>query len=213
MKDIMFYFLIFIIYSFIGWLVEVIAILKLQKKYVNRGFLIGPYCPIYGTASLILILFFKNYFSNPFVLFMIIVFIASVIEYVTSYIMEKLFKARWWDYSNKSFNVNGRICLSTSLLFGLLGLFAIYVINPITVSLLEKINPTIMIIISSILLVLFIIDNIVSFNVISNLSFTANAIKKDYTEEISKKVKDILVKRTKLINRLIKAFPNIKLKK
>jgi len=213
-RDIMFYFLIFLIYSIFGWLVEVVSIYINSKKIVNRGFLIGPYCPIYGSAALILILFFKDYFNNPLVLFMIVVFIASVIEYSTSYVMEKLFKARWWDYSEKSFNVNGRICLSISLLFGFLGVFIIYIINPLVMFLLNLIHPIVIIILGSILMAIFILDVVVSFNVISKISTATTNIKKDYTEEISKKVKEFISVKSKLINRminrLVKAFPNVK---
>lgn len=213
-RDIMFYFLIFLIYSIFGWLVEVVSIYINSKKIVNRGFLIGPYCPIYGNAALILILFFKDYFNNPIVLFMIVVFIASVIEYSTSYVMEKLFKARWWDYSEKSFNVNGRICLSISLLFGFLGIFIIYIINPPVMFLLNLIHPIVIIVLGSILMVVFILDVVVSFNVISKISTATTTIKKDYTEEISKKVKEFITVKSKVINkmvnRLIKAFPNVK---
>ena len=126
------YFALFLIYSFLGWVIEVASCSKIQKKFVDRGFLIGPYCPIYGTAALIIILLLKKYENDLAVLFVMSIVVCSVIEYVTSYIMEKLFKTRWWNYSDKPFNINGRICLSNSFLFGFLGVLLVYFINPFT---------------------------------------------------------------------------------
>ena len=94
------YFLVFIFYSFLGWLMEVILTYSSDKKFVNRGFLIGPYCPIYGWGVLLIMFILKRYLDRPIGLFCMAVIICSVLEYLTSYLMEKLFKARWWDYSN-----------------------------------------------------------------------------------------------------------------
>ena len=123
------YFILYIIYSFIGWVIEVIATSKDNKGFVNRGFLIGPYCPIYGTCALLMILILPNQ-ENIFLLFLMSLLICSISEYLTSYVMEKLFKARWWDYSSRRFNLNGRICLKISLGFGLLGVILVRYVNP-----------------------------------------------------------------------------------
>ena len=101
---------LFITYSIIGWVIEEIDILILQKKVVNRGFLIGPYCPIYGFGSLFIILFLNKYLDDPIVLFFMTMISCGILEYLTSFIMEKIFKTRWWDYSDEKFNINGRIC-------------------------------------------------------------------------------------------------------
>ena len=103
-----YYFLLFIIYSFMGWLMEIIDNIIVKHKIVNRGFLLGPYCPIYGFGCLSLIFFLSNYKSDPIILFFMAIVICSILEYSTSYIMEKLFKLRWWDYTDKKFNINGR---------------------------------------------------------------------------------------------------------
>ena len=104
-----YYFLLFIIYSFMGWLMEIIDNIIVKHKIVNRGFLLGPYCPIYGFGCLSLIFFLSNYKSDPIILFFMAIVICSILEYSTSYIMEKLFKLRWWYYIDKKFNINGRI--------------------------------------------------------------------------------------------------------
>ena len=128
-------FLLFMTYSFIGWLMEVTCKLIETKKIINRGFLIGPYCPIYGWGCLLITMLLNKYVDDPLVLFVMAIIICSILEYVTSYLMEKLFKARWWDYSKRRFNINGRICLETMVPFGLLALFIMYFINPFFVSL------------------------------------------------------------------------------
>ena len=109
MKTICYYFLLFMTYSILGWILEVSCKLVEKKKFVNRGFLIGPYCPIYGWGALIMTLLLNNYLNNIFTLFIMNILICSVLEYFTSYILEVIFKARWWDYSNKKFNINGPI--------------------------------------------------------------------------------------------------------
>ena len=205
-----FYFLLFMIYSISGWLMEVVAVGIEKRKFINRGFFIGPYCPIYGFSALIMLFLFKDYTNDPFVLFIMTAFVCTFFEYVTSFIMEKLFKARWWDYSHKTFNINGRVCLENSVIFGLLGLALITIINPFVTNFLSNLPHTVIIYVSSILLVAFIVDNIVSFNIISKFKSTASSVLKDNTEEISEKIREILKKRSILSRRLVNAFPNVK---
>ena len=115
------YFLLFIIYSIIGWILEIIFAFINLKKFVNRGFLIGPYCPIYGAGCLLLTILLSKYAEDTIVLFALSIIICSILEYLTSWIMEKIFKLRWWDYSDMKFNINGRICLETMIPFGIIG--------------------------------------------------------------------------------------------
>lgn len=105
------YFLYFIIYSFLGWFMEVCVSLWNKHKFINRGFLIGPYCPIYGWGCLAIILVVGKDTSDILGVFLKAILICSLLEYFTSYFMEKIYNVRWWDYSNKKFNINGRICL------------------------------------------------------------------------------------------------------
>ena len=119
------YFILFMFYSFIGWIIEIINEIITEKRYVNRGFLVGPYCPIYGFGTIFMITLLTRYLDDFIVLFIMSVVICSLLEYFTSYIMEKMFKARWWDYSDKKFHINGRICLSNCIAFGVLGLLIV----------------------------------------------------------------------------------------
>ena len=204
-------FLLFITYAILGWMVEMVYNYFDQKIIVNRGFLIGPYCPIYGVGGTIATIFLTQYKESIFVTFGMSVILFAMLEYFTSYLMEKLFKARWWDYSEKKFNINGRICLETLIPFGLLGCFAIYVINPIIFSIFDMTNINTLRIIASILFIVFIIDFAISLKVINSFKKTAvKFLKKDNTEEITKKVKEILISKSVWTKRLIESFPKVK---
>ena len=203
-------FILFIIYSFIGWSMEVICKLVQKGRFINRGFLIGPWCPIYGIGCVLLTLLLTRYKANPLLLFIMAIIICSFIEYMTSYIMEKIFGARWWDYSTKKFNINGRICAETMIPFGLLGLLVIYFLNPFLIKQIDKVDPNVLNIISIIILIIFILDLIISFTIIFNFKSTIKKTEKDSTEEITKKVKEIFLSKSILHRRLVKAFPDLK---
>lgn len=205
-------FCLFIIYSFIGWTIEMFVCGIENKKIVNRGFLVGPYCPIYGISSILMIFILKKYTDDPLVLFVMAIFICSIAEYLTSYFMEKIFHARWWDYTNIPFNINGRVCLTNSICFGFLGALLLYVLNPFITKYLQLIPKPLFYIFSIPILIIFIADVITSFNIIHKLKITADSVRKDYTEEITTKVKEIIMSRSFLSRRLIKAFPNINFK-
>ncbi|MGN1268001.1 MAG: putative ABC transporter permease [Candidatus Aphodocola sp.] len=206
-------FVLFMIYSFIGWIMEVIFTLHKDKTLVNRGFLMGPYCPIYGCGCILIILLLNRYLKDPVALFIMSMVICSILEYVTSFIMEKLFKARWWDYSDRKFNINGRICLETLIPFGLLGCLLIYVINPIISRLILKIPSNVLNVIAVILMIIFILDNIVSYSIITKIHVSTKGIVMDNTEEITKKVKEYISKNSKFGKRLMKSFPHLKVLK
>lgn len=208
MNEIYYYFLLFLIYSFIGWLIEVIGKLIEKHKFINRGFLIGPICPIYGHGCILMILTLSRYKDNPLTLFIYAIFICSLLEYFTSYFMEKIFKARWWDYSTKRFNLNGRICAETMIPFGILGTIVICVINPIFEYLLNLFNFETIKITAIILFIIYIIDYTISLIIMFGFKGTLKTVEKDGTEEITKKVKKILINKNVLYKRLVEAFPN-----
>lgn len=212
-NNLCFYFILFLIYSIIGWVMEVIFTLFKDKTLVNRGFLIGPYCPIYGCGCVLIILLLKRYSNDFFVLFIMSMVVCSILEYLTSYIMEKLFKARWWDYSDRKFNINGRICLETMIPFGLLGCLLMYVINPFISGFISKVPKDILNPISIVLFILFVIDNIASYSIITKLHLHTNKIVMDNTEEITKKVREYVTNHSKFGKRLMKSFPNLKVLK
>lgn len=201
-------FLLFFIYSFIGWILEVIYSLYDDKKFVNRGFLIGPYCPIYGLGSVLILVLLKDFAHHPVTLFINGVVICSVLEYFTSFIMEKLFKARWWDYSNRKFNLNGRICLETMIPFGVGILLLWYVVNPFMLKMLALIPNNIQIIIMIVILIFMIMDIIVSFNIINSYKKTIRKISgRDMTIDVNNYVKGVFEQESALKRRLLLAFP------
>ncbi len=204
------YFLLFISYAFLGWCMEVTCKFIQYKKFINRGFLIGPYCPIYGWGALAITILLKRYMEDPLVLFVMSTLICSIIEYLTSYFMEKKYHARWWDYSNKKFNINGRICLETLIPFGILGVAIMYGTNPILFKLYNQIPQLVINILTFILFIGFIVDNIISSNIISSINVEGNKLIKDNTEEITEKIKQVLRQKSWLHRRLINAYPGLK---
>ncbi|MDD3341335.1 MAG: hypothetical protein PHN72_04025 [Bacilli bacterium] len=208
MYDILIYFTLFLIISFIGWVTEIVYTGIDQKVFTDRGFLLGPYCPIYGSASLLMMLFLHKYVNDPVVLFVMAANICSVMEYITSYIMEKLFKARWWDYSQLPFNVNGRICLSNSILFGIGAVFLLKYIQPFLLENLYHFPKEYFFYIAYPLLIIFILDVILSGNIIVRFKHTVENIQKDYTGEISDKVRKVIMNKSYPFRRLFMAFPN-----
>lgn len=211
MKLFLYYFLLFIIYSCLGWLIEVIFCSITDKKITARGFLIGPYCPIYGWAAIIMILCLQRYMNDAIVMFVMGAIIASILEYVTSYLMEKIFHARWWDYSQRKFNIEGRICLKNSVLFGLLCLILMYVVNPYVIKIISMIPNSYFLVLSASLLTAFIIDNIVTFKIMFNIRSITKTLKKDYTEEMTKKVRKILSEQSFITRHWLTAFPDLKI--
>ena len=138
--------------------------------------------------------------------------ICMVLEYLTSYFMELIFKARWWDYSNKKFNINGRICLETAIPFGLGGMLIMYVINPIFVGFLNRLSDNTLLILGISLMTIFVIDLIVSFFVVIKFRNMSDKVYKDDTELMKKRVAKYLSKYSILINRLINSFPTMRVK-
>lgn len=120
----------FIIYSFLGWAVEVAFHGVTSAKFVNRGFLNGPVCPIYGFGMIILIFFLGPLMNNFILLFIGAFLLTSILEFITGFILEKLFHTKWWDYSNMPFNLKGYICLSFSIVWGLAGVFMLDIVHP-----------------------------------------------------------------------------------
>lgn len=202
-------FFVFFFYSIIGWLVEVIDYLIYEKRFINRGFLIGPYCPIYGFGCVFITLCLSE--NNDFVsLFLKSALICSVLEYFTSYIMEKVFKYRWWDYSNRRFNINGRICLETTIPFGLGACVVIKLINPILFKLLGLMSNTVSTILFIILLTIIIVDTIFSIFFVSKITDVEKNSKLDSTEELKEKMFNFIKKGKTFYKRIFDSFPKLK---
>lgn len=182
------------------------------KRFINRGFLIGPYCPIYGVGAILMTFVLEKYKSDILISFLLAMILCGILEYITSYLMEKLFNARWWEYSHHKFNINGRVSLPILTLFGIGGCFVIYIFNPFFLNYLVTVPNVFMHISSAILVLAIIVDTIVSFEIILEFK-TATIQFKDSTEEISKKVKEIISQKSLFGKRLIEAFPDLEMLK
>lgn len=124
--------LIFYIYCFIGWIWESLYVSVCSAKWVNRGFLHGPFLPIYGSGAVTILIFTLRFRDNVWLVFLVGMISATVLEYVTGVLMEKIFHVRYWDYTNESFNLNGHICLKCSLCWGLFSiLLTLYIHKPV----------------------------------------------------------------------------------
>lgn len=122
--------LLFFSYAFIGWVWECLFVSATTKELVNRGFLYGPYLPIYGFGALIVVIITSDVRYNPFLVYIFGMLGATSLEYFTGVLMEKIFKVRYWDYSDKKFNIKGHINLLYTLGWGLGSLVLVYLINP-----------------------------------------------------------------------------------
>lgn len=124
--------LYFLLYAVVGYMLEVIFAALVLGKFVNRGFLNGPWCPIYGFGVLVVALTLKPISNDLLLLFIGSVFVTSAIEFVTGFVLEKVFNQKWWDYSDAPFNIGGYICLKFSLLWGVASVFVVKLIFPFT---------------------------------------------------------------------------------
>lgn len=151
----------FIIYSFLGWCLESIYKTIIFKKPTNSGFLYGPFCPMYGIGA-ILMIWAGQLSSNPIVIFIMAFLIFSVWEYLVAVIIEKLFKTKYWDYSDLKFNLQGRVCLKNSIYWGILGVLLIYVIQPVIRNLTEMIPDDILVYVDVILMIAILVDTVIT---------------------------------------------------
>lgn len=145
----------FMLYSFIGWLLEVAYAFYRERRYVNRGFLAGPLCPIYGFGTLLILNMSSVFkFQHPSLLTNVAftVLLTTALEYLTGYVLETFLHMKAWDYSNEFCNLKGRVCLKFSLFWGLLGCFVIHGLHPIVVRYVETANEDMKILVSFALL-------------------------------------------------------------
>ena len=203
-------FLLFFIYSFLGYIVESISVSLMEKKVVwNRGFLVGPYIPIFGTGAMTMILTLQKYKDDIVALFIMSMVVCLTIEYLCSLVAEKIFKLRWWNYSDKLFNINGRICLQNGILFGIGGVLIVKYVNTWIENLILLLPNSLMVTLSIILTIIFVSDTILSLHTVIKFNSSFKRYSADNTQEVKKKILEEL-QRNLLLNRLVKAFPNAK---
>ncbi len=130
--------LYFFIYAFLGWLLETAFCILTTGVFTKRGFLYGPICPIYGFGAILLIESLKNIKTNTVGKFFVGMIAFTIFEYVVSVVLESLFGLRWWDYTGQPFNFQGRVSLSFSIVWGILGVIFVEKIHPFITKVIEK---------------------------------------------------------------------------
>lgn len=186
------YFLLFTIYAVMGWIMEVIIFYFKTGAFVNRGFLIGPYCSIYGFGCILITVLFGKYKDKPFKLFFLSFLACTVFEYVVGYVMEVLFGGRWWQYTDElnPFNINGRVWLVTTLLFGVLATVLITYVEPFFLKQIRRIPKEFLNTCVSVLFSIYILDIIVTSSVVFGIREKLDDIEYDCTTVVSEYVKE-----------------------
>lgn len=207
--------LLFFSYSFIGWCIEVTLKFLQYHRFINRGFLTGPWLPIYGSGCTLITLavdglvHLSKYESSFGSVFAVSFVLCGLLEYGASYYMEKRFHARWWDYSQKPMNLNGRIWIGNLILFGLGGMIVVKFANPLLLPVFSSASLRMREIIAGSLSVVFISDFIVSHFVLKLVKFGVEHSEADNTEEIGREIKKLLLDRSLFARRFAQAYPDV----
>jgi len=172
---------------------------------------VGPWCPIYGFGAVFISLLLSRHAEDPLAVFGLAILICGILEYSASYMLEKIFHARWWDYSTKKFNLNGRVCADTLLPFGLLGLLLVYAITPVMFSCFDLLSETMIQIICLSLSLLFLADITISTTTLVKIRVHAGKLDGDSTEKITNEVRSVLAEKSALVRRIMRAFPEARL--
>lgn len=227
----------FFIYSFLGWITEVLYAYWARGFFVNRGFLYGPLCPIYGSGIILVVLLLGRFSSNTIILFILATILTSLLEYITGFILENFFHTKWWDYSNNHYNLSGRICLCFSIIWGLASIAIIKIIHPLISYTVNLIPTNVINTFSLLLFIYFIIDltftiislvqfnNVISqltnikeeiFSIVTNLKSSTLQIASNANYSLDDRIKHLKEKYDSIISsiksnhiRLIRSFPHI----
>lgn len=161
-----------------------------ERKLINTGFLKGPFCPIYGIGAIIMFLFLEGFENKPILLFGIAIVLLTAWEYVVGVLLEKIFHTKYWDYSDHKFNFQGRICLTNSIYWGILGVLFVKYIHPFIQQMIAKVDKSILNYTITILFVAFLVDTITSIIHVKNIKTTLEKIE-NINKEIKEKLKEI----------------------
>ena len=169
-ENILQFILYIIIYSFFGWILESVLKTIYQKKFVNSGFLNGPICPIYGFGAILLIVILNKTKGKKTLEFFVSMIVFSAFEYIVSFIFEKVFGLRWWDYSNDFLNINGRISIAYSVAWGAIGLLFNEKLHPFVVKKIDKVKSKVSYEIQRMVIFVFPIITLVDF-ILSSIKY------------------------------------------
>lgn len=180
---------LFLIYAFLGWCCEIGFCGIEEGHFVNRGFMSGPWCPIYGFGGVLIVVCLTPIENNYVLLFLGAMLLCSAIELVTGWAMEKIYHTRWWDYSDKKFNIGGYICLQFSILWGCFGIFLMKLLHPFVFGIVRHLSNVIGISVLIFLGAVFVADLVITLLTAKNM---IDRIKK--ADELAEKIKDVTEK-------------------
>ena len=180
----------FIIYSFVGWVMESVFRSIIEKKIINTGFLRGPFCPIYGIGAIIMLVFLERFQDKSILLFFIAITILTAWEYFVGVLLEKLFNTKYWDYSEHKFNFQGRICLTNSICWGILGVVFVRYIHPFIEGIISKLDIQIIYYSITIISLVMLVDLITTIIKVKHIKMTLEKVDK-INKEIKEKLKEI----------------------
>ena len=204
--------LLFFAYSLLGWCIEVTLKFFQFHRFINRGFLAGPVLPIYGSGAALITLVvgglsrFESGYGTTFALSFLI---CGTLEYLTSFVMEKRFHARWWDYSQKPMNLHGRIWIGNLVLFGLGGVAVVHLVNPLLYPCFGSVSLTAKEIAAGVLLAVFAADYILSHFVLKLVKLGVENSEADDTEAIRKEIYLLLSDKSVFHRRFADAYPEV----
>ena len=204
--------LLFFAYAFLGWCIEVTLKYFQFHRFINRGFLTGPWLPIYGAGAVLIteaVRAAAPWEASTGTTFLIAFVLCGTLEYLTSYIMEKRFHARWWDYSQKPMNLHGRIWIGNLILFGLGGVLIVNIFNPLLARLAEHMSLQLRESLALVLSILFAADCAVSHFVLKLVKTGVENSKADDTEEINREIRLLLTNRSVFHRRFAEAYPEV----
>lgn len=185
------YLIYFFIYAFVGWVIEVSYHTVTKGKFINRGFLAGPYCPIYGFGAIAVIFFLTDIGEkNKLILFLGSMLIATVIEFIDGFLLEKIFHERWWDYSDRRFNIGGYICLEFSVIWGMFCFLLYEAVHPFIMKMVSLVPEKVSVYLGIGLVIIMSLDLIATINSLVGLNKEFRAI--DKIRKDIKKVSDRL---------------------
>lgn len=202
----------FFIFGFAGWCMEVILKYRQYHRFINRGFLTGPILPIYGFGVVLITVVVGNLASvesGVVTTFALSFVICGIVEYLTSFVLEKIFHARWWDYSQKPMNLNGRVWIGNLMLFGLAGVAIIHIVNPVLFPALDRIPLNTRKVTAVVLLAILAADFVISWFVLKLVKTGVENSQADNTEEISREVRQLLTNRSYFYSRFADAYPEV----
>ena len=204
--------ILFFVFSIVGWMIEVTLKYFQYHRFINRGFMIGPYCPIYGSGVVAITVCVGGLVGLDGSIgdtFLAGFFICGALEYFTSWYMEKLFHARWWDYSQKPMNLNGRVWIGNLILFGIASVAVVRIIDPVYFPLIEKLPSVWLYALTACIVIVMLADLVTSHVLMNIVRREIDAQDGDNTEEISHRVHELLKDRSLLLRRIHEAYPEL----